>query len=502
MAIPRWQEAKKISNKNFLPRWEKLIAILVIINFSWIIFDISYLPLRSFWRNRFIFLFNSSSSTISLRWLPDITKYYDRFKGIQSYSSSSEIQSLFLKLDSQITNKGFKDSRTKQMLDIYQTKLNNILGANNISNTQKDFSKLAKIRNLILNRSRQSNLESANKKLLNASFIETLGWNNEKDFWQNKIIPILNSRYSRDINENGNYIDRTWEIDLPFQIIFLLDILIKVNIIQNRFQGIRLHKAFLKRWLDLPLLLPYYRFLRIFPVSERVLQTKLVPIEPIRSSISQWIVAFLAIEILEVLTIRTIDSIQSYIKSPILPQKIRGLCSYDSITNKENSEISEFLRIWIPLILRRIGPSMRNQLVELFEYALQKNIQANSFPKIIKENLAIEKAESAISFQLASRMVDTLLGLSKNAGNQIAKKDLELKELSTKTLDKFWEELANALERDSKLKESRVLLVSVLEGLKLSSLNELRNQAGVSEIISELNTLNFNSEKTPPKKSF
>ena len=87
------------------------------------------------------------------------------------------------------------------------------------------------IRNLILSRSRQSNLESANKKLLNASFIETLGWKNEKDFWQNKIIPILNSRYSRDINENGNYIDRTWEIDLPFQIIFLLDILIKVNII-------------------------------------------------------------------------------------------------------------------------------------------------------------------------------------------------------------------------------------------------------------------------------
>ena len=120
MAIPRWQEAKKISNKNFLSRWEKLIAILVIINFSWIIFDISYLPLRNFWRNRFIFLFNSSSSTISLRWFPDITKYYDRFKGIQSYSSSSEIQSLFLKLDSQIINKGFKDHKRDKKLKILQ----------------------------------------------------------------------------------------------------------------------------------------------------------------------------------------------------------------------------------------------------------------------------------------------------------------------------------------------------------------------------------------------
>ncbi len=98
-------------------------------------------------------------------------------------------------------------------------------------------------------------------------------------------------------------------------------------------------------------------------------------------------------------------------------------------------------------------------------------------------------------------MIDTLLGLSKNAGNKIAEKDLELKKLRSNTVDKFWEELASALESGTRLKESQLLLLSILERLKLSSLNEFKNQAGASEIIAELDNLNFNSEKNPPRQS-
>ncbi len=501
MAIPRSQEGRKISGHTFLSHWEKLIAFLAIINLSWIFFDISYLPLRSFWANRVIFIFNSPSITLSLRWLPDITSYYDHFKGIKAYSSGKEIESLFKDIDKQIITKGLDSRSTQKTLGIYNIKINNILDKSKTQKTERDYSRVMTMRSLIVNRSGDSDLENATKKLLSINHIKALGWENEKFFWRNKILPIIKSSYSRDINENGNFIDNTWKIDLPFQLIFLLDIFIKVNIIQTRFKGIRLHRAFLKRWLDFPLLLPYCRLLRILPTSERILRTKLIPIEPIRSAISQWVVAVLAIEIFEVLTIRAIDSIQTIVRSPTLPKKIRGLCSYESIKKKESSEISEFIRIWIPLILRRVGPNMRNQLIELCEYALQKNIQVNPFPEILKDNLVIEKAESAISFRLASSMIDTLLDLSNNAGNQIAEKDLTLRKLRSSTIDKFWEELATALESEKRLKESQLLLVSILESLKLSSLTEFKNQSGASEIIAELDDLNFNSENTPPKQS-
>jgi len=85
-------------------------------------------------------------------------------------------------------------------------------------------------------------------------------------------------------------------------------------------------------------------------------------------------------------------------------------------------------------------------------------------------------------------------------GKKIAEKDLELKKLRSNTIDKFWEELATALESDERLKDSQLLLISILESLKLSSLNEFKNQAGVSEIIAELDNLNFNSKKNPPRQ--
>ncbi len=163
MAIPRWQEGKKISGHTFLSHWEKLIAFLAIINLSWIFFDISYLPLRSFWANRVIFLFNSPSITLSLRWLPDITRYYDHFKGIEAYSSGKEIESLFKKIDKQIITKGVNTRSTQKILDVYNIKINNILDKNKTQNTQKDYSRVINMRNLIVNRSVNLDLENSTK---------------------------------------------------------------------------------------------------------------------------------------------------------------------------------------------------------------------------------------------------------------------------------------------------------------------------------------------------
>ena len=94
--------------------------------------------------------------------------------------------------------------------------------------------------------------------------------------------------------------------------------------------------------------------------------------------------------------------------------------------------------------------------------------------------------------QLATSIIDTILGISKSAGSELAKKDLVLQTLTIKTIDRFWEEVALALEKESTLEESRLILVSLLESLKISSLNEMRSQSDLNEIINELDSLNFN----------
>ena len=224
----------------------------------------------------------------------------------------------------------------------------------------------------------------------------------------------------------------------------------------------------------------------------------MIQIEPLRAVISQGIVALLAMEIFEIFTLRIVDSLQEVIRSPLLSTRIRSLCSYQSIDKSSQKEFSDLIRLWLPLILSKIGPSLRPQLINLFNHALQKNLKGSLLPNTVKNLGIIEKAESIVSEQLAIGMVDTILELSRNTGNRLREKDILLEKLSVDVLDKFWEELASVLEEKQVLEKSQKLLLALLEDLKRSSFRQLKNQGGVNDLITELEGLNFSSTKSHP----
>ncbi|KGG16446.1 MULTISPECIES: hypothetical protein [unclassified Prochlorococcus] len=500
MAVPRWQEVKEESKAGTWKRWENVLAIIAMVNFSWIIFDVSYIPLRNFWASRSIYLFNSSTTSISLRWIPDITNYYDQIKGIQANPLSNEIKNSFAKLDKTISKNGIRNQSVKELLSDYQLLINNFVEFSQIS-SQKDLDGIKTIKASLKERSGEINYKSGYKKLLSINYLSQASWKNEKAYWKGEILGVINAKYSRSINKNGLYTSNSWKIDLPFQIIFLIDILMRVLRLKSSHPNIKLSNAFIRRWFDLLLLLPFFRLLRVLPITERILSLRLISIEPIRSAISQWIVGLLAIEILEVLTIRTIDSLQDIIGSPKLPERVRDLCSYQSTYSKQSSNSAELLRIWLPLILRKIGPNMRGQIIALSEHALQRSIKENGLQRILKSNLVIEKAESAISQKIASGMVDTILGISKKAGDQFAQKDVILEDLTINAIDKFWEELAIELEGNETLGKTQILLLSILDEFKFASLNQVTKQSKVDRIISNLNKIILSSEKAPPNSA-
>ncbi len=500
MVIPRWQEAreKSIPNYNYWNRWDQFIALIALLNLSWIFFDVSYLPMRNFWLNKKVHILNSPSRKISLKWLPTVTERYDKIKGIQTNYSTNTLEEISYNLNKSISKNGFNDPTSELLLSQYNLQVKGLL-KNLDQSSPRNYEKIALLKHILRVRSGEENHLNASDKLLNISYLKRSNWAEEKYFWENKVMPILRTNYFRVLDIYGEPVDYSWKIDLPFQLIFLIDILIKVIRTKLQFPFISFRSAIFKRWLDLPLILPYLRLFRIAPIFVRISKVKFLPIEPIRELISQWIVAFLAIEIFEVLTLKAIQSIQNIINSPHLPEKIRGMCSYQSPNKtKDSSEVADFLRIWVPLLLREIGPNMRTQLIDIFEHSLQKSISKNSIPNPIKGNIVFEKAESAINYQIASGMVDSLLGISKTAGNQIAKKDLKLEKLTLNAIDRFWEELAAALESDSTLKNSQVLLSTMLEELKVSSLNEFKNEARAKEIIDQLDTITYNSKGPSP----
>jgi len=213
--------------------------------------------------------------------------------------------------------------------------------------------------------------------------------------------------------------------------------------------------------------------------------------------VSRAVVAVLALELFEVLTVRLLDAMQQLIRSPQLPQRIRNLRSHQMVADNGERELAELLRLWLPLLLTQVSPGMRPQLVALFSHTLQRSVNDVVVPGPLRDLAPIQKAEQDLCDQLASNMVDALLGLSRSAGDRLGKRDIALEDLSIDVLDRFWDELARTLEQGPVLERSQQLVAAFLEELKRNSIRQLRDQGGVNDLITELDGLSFSAAAPP-----
>ena len=228
-------------------------------------------------------------------------------------------------------------------------------------------------------------------------------------------------------------------------------------------------------------------------MTERLSRAGVIQLEPLRAVISRGVVALLAVELFEVIMVRVLDAIQQLIRSPQLPQRVRSLCTYQSSEANEQQELVELLQLWIPVLLTRVGPSLRPQLVALISHMLQQSLDRSVMPEPLRRVAALQNAETELSRQLATGMVDSILGVSRGAGHRISRKDPVMESLGSDALDRLWEELAVVLEKGPVLERSQDLLVSLLEDLKRSSFRQLHDQGDVDALLMELDGLNFNS---------
>ncbi len=498
MVRPRWQRFKPKRERLFWYCWNRAIAVLATANFAWILFDITYIPLRTFWITRNFYPISSGSLVIPMKWLPNVTTFYDHVKGIKPSNETKGFIENLDQLNRSLNAEGINGDNT-QKLRLKQVDLTQQVIEKVPAGSSEYIENHRRLLAILRNRAGMTSPKESSIHLLSKGYLKRNNWDEEYVFWERKVIPLMANNYSRELTENGKQIDFAWQIDAHFQLFFLLDILLRTLRLKKRFPGINWRDAFLRRWIDLPLFLPFWRPLRLLPVTERLCSVGMLQMEPLRAVVSRGVVALLALELFEVLTVQVLDGVQKVARSPQLPQRIRDLRSHQSIERSDNAELIELIRLWIPLLLTQVAPNMRSQLIDLFGHALKKSMEGTMVPSRLKELSAIQKAESALSNQLSAGMVDTLLGIAKNTGKKFKVKDQHLEQLSINTIDRFWEELARALESEQVLEESQELFIAFLENLKRSSFRELRNQGRVDELIKELDGLSFNSVKTEPK---
>jgi hypothetical protein len=240
---------------------------------------------------------------------------------------------------------------------------------------------LEKIKGRLRQRANLDSAKQAAARLLSPAWMANHPWSQERRFWNDQVLPLVATNYWRSIDENGRPTDHFWRIDLLlFQSVFALDVLLRAVRLRRRLPGLSWRDAFLRRWIDLPLLLPFWRWLRVAPVLERLQTSGLISIEPLRAVVSRGVVALLAVELFEVLALQLLDGLQQVIRSPRWPARIRSLRSHQTVVTHEQRELVELIRIWAPLLLVQVAPRLAPELEGVLGHALQQSLQTAIVP--------------------------------------------------------------------------------------------------------------------------
>lgn len=492
MARPRWQLATVRAEGPWLRRWDRFVALWASLNLLLVAFDLTYLPLRRFWLQRNLYPIPSLPLVVPLDWIPDITPLVDPIKGIEPHQETQAYLDQFERLDQLLQHQ--KQQLPAPALAAQARSTAELIASNGFAASGNTAS-LETVKQRLRQRAGADSATQAAALLLSPEWIARQGWQQERRFWREQVLPLVAANHWRSSDANGRPTDHVWLLDLlAFQSVFLVDILLRVVRLKRRLPGLRWRDALLRRWIDLPLLLPFWRWLRLLPVLERLHSCGLVSIEPLRAVISRAVVALLALELFEVLALQLLDGAQGLVRSRDWPERLRRLRSHQSVPllEQEEQELVALVRLWAPLLLARIAPRLGPELQNLLGYALRRSIDRTLERSVVPQPLRglqpLLQVETGVSRQLAAGMVDSLMELSRSTGTQLARRDDVQLELLQRLVDRFWDELAGALEQGPVLQRSQELLCALIEQLKSTYLNQI-SRSGIEALIQELDEL-------------
>ncbi|MEB3332820.1 MAG: hypothetical protein VKI83_10060 [Synechococcaceae cyanobacterium] len=511
MARPRWHEIALPASTRLGRHWDRFVALWAAVNLLWVAVDISYVPLRTFWLQRQLYPVPSSPLVVPLTFLPDITRWLDPIKGIEPHRDTVAYTRAFEALDAALSappsaggipaagsltlqQRGLLQRQVALTVEMIDT---NPFQASGATGT------LEKIKSRLKRRGGRESGKEAAAVLLSPQWLARQTWSRERLFWRRQVMPLVATNYWRSIDENGRPTDHFWRYDLLlFQSVFFVDIVLRAWRTRRRLPGLTWNEALLRRWLDLPLLLPFWRWLRLLPVLERLQTSGLINLEPLRAVVSRAVVALLAVELFEVLALQLLDGGQQLVRSRRWPARLRALRSHQTVISHEEQELVELVRIWAPLLLVQVAPRLAPELQGVFGHALQQSLQSSVVPPPLRRLQPLLAVEQGLSRQLAAGMVESLLDLGRSTGERLGRRDDQQLELMQRCIDRFWEELAAALEQGPVLERSQQLLWATLEQFKTTYLSQI-TRSGIESLIDELDLLTTRTPKpSPPSDPF
>lgn len=482
----------KPKQKSRLNLWlEKIMVILILINYVLVLFDLSYVPYHNFWQQgtfQIVFktlLFQINFPDLPIKVLPfSVTNHYDWVKGIEPHRATIQYLNKVDELNNKI------NQQTHQLEAVSSQTISRL--------TEESETIFADLRNLSDEMLKLNSFEVANKtgtleiiknRMCQHIFENTQasadvafhvfwssehfmkeGFRQELIFFEQDIRPLMETSYFRPLGENGKPLDHFLLLDFPFITFFFIGFLMRTQSISRHYQGVTWFEAMLWRWYDIFLFLPILRTLRILPLIIRLNHAKFINLHKIQRLASQGFVASIAEDIIPVVVIRVINQVQTSISQGNI-QKFLKQHHQNSYVNEHN-EIVEIFKIFLQITLQKVIPQIKPDAEALLKYNIAKALAQTPVCQTLQKLPGMNNLENQISEQVSSQLYqafsETLVEMTKD--------DPKFNELLSQLLQTFNQTMVTELQKQKRINQLETLVIEFLEEVKINYVKPLSTE--------------------------
>lgn len=442
---------------------ERFFAIVALINFCLVLFDYSYIPWRDFY----------------FRTVPSVTQQYDFFKGIEPHRETERYLAQVNALEQQIEQTGLQSEETESLLQELQFLSNEMIEDNPFAEANKSGS-LAKIKNQIRARTNQESAHKAFDLFWSTQHLSPQNLQQEFSFFDTQLRPLIETNYYRDISTNGKFVDKFWLIDLPFVILFGCEFIVRTFAISRKYPDLNWLQAMLRRWFDLLLLLPFWRWLRIIPLTVRLYQSELVDLEPLREQINHDVVINFAEEITEIVGIRIIDQAQNALKRGDVANWVLNPNSRRPYININNTnEVQAIATRLLDLSIHQVLPKMQPDIEALVQHIVINSLNQSPLYRQIQSVPGMRRLPDQLTEKLAT-------DISHSAYSTMSTflQDSVVMQLSNQLVENFIQALQVELQKQQNVQEIQSLVIDLLEEIKINYVKGIATE-GVEKLWEE-----------------
>ena len=474
---------------------ERFMALVAVINLIIVAFDLSYVPLRDFWLSGQVTIGGINSAYvkydgIKLDLIPqnvsNFVTQYDVVKGIIPNRDTEEYleKAEQLKQELNSNNNDLDVAVVKNMFGDLRRRSIEIIQTDAFSEANKTGN-LERIKNRM--RSHLPNRDNSAKTAFwqywtPANFQGKV--EGELEFFAREIQPLFETNYYRVIGENGGYVDYFGFIDFPFGVFFALEFLARTWFISRRRTNISWLDAMLWRWYDVLFIIPFWRWLRVIPVTVRLSQARIINLNSIQKQISQGLVAGIAEDVTEVVIIRLINQIQASIRNGDISNLLSQQTANPYIDINDTNETVEIFRILAKVIADRVLPAIQPEAENLLKYSVEKALRDSPAYRGIKLLPGGDRTITTLSHQLVSQSYSAF----SHALQAALAEDEQFDRLLESLVSNVGKSISSELQAQQSLNKIELLLIDLLEEIKINYVERL-SQEDIEDILEQTRTL-------------